>query len=199
MTAKVAVTCKAVAKDLKDGRKEVKELRKDTKELSKDLKDARKEVKELAKERKDAVKETKELRKEAIKETKDGKEAVKDRKDVVEHKGGKEVFDRPGGLGGFGELGGGLSGEAGDGAGGFGANDMLQQQLAMLEARLAALETGQGGQAGAAAQPFIGADLRPDLVGQMHADPASAELQQRMAEGDRDAKVAFDNLPPCNY
>jgi immune inhibitor A len=196
MTAKVAVTCKAVAKDLKDVRKETK----DGKELSKDLKDARKDVKELAKERKDSVKETKEIRKEAIKERKDGKEAVKDRKDAVEGKGGKDAFERPGG---FGDLGGGGSagagwgmiGDAHDGAGPYGGNELLQQQLAMLEARLTALEMGQSG---AAAQPFIGAELRPDLIGQMHADPGPAELQQRMAEGDRDAKIAFDNLPPCN-
>lgn len=212
MTAKVAVTCKAVAKDLKDARKEVKELVKDSKELTKELKDARKEVKELAKERKDSVKETKELRKEAVKETKElrkdskeiVKEAVKDRKDVVEGKGGKDVFERPpgglgdlggGGLAGPGGAGSGMAGDAGDGAGLYAGNELLQQQLAMLEARLMALELGQGG---AAAQPFIGAALRPDLVGQMQADPASAELQQRMAGGDRDAKVAFDNLPPCN-
>jgi immune inhibitor A len=87
------------------------------------------------------------------------------------------------------------AGDVGDGAELYAENDLLQQHLAMLEARLIALEMGQ---AGAATQPFIGAELRPDLVGQAQADPAIAELQQRMAGGDRDAKVAFDNLPPCN-
>ena len=50
---------------------------------------------------------------------------------------------------------------------------MLQQQLAMLEAWVTAPETAE---AGAAAQPFIGAELRLDLFGQMQADPAAAEL-----------------------
>jgi immune inhibitor A len=208
MTAKVAVTCKAVAKDLKDARKEVKELAKDSKdivkegkdsakegkELRKDVKDVRKEVKELFKERKDSAKEGKELRK----DSKDRKELAKDHKDAFEGKGGKDVFERPGGLGGLGGRGMGMAGDAGDvgdGAELYAENDLLQQHLAMLEARLIALEMGQ---AGAATQPFIGAELRPDLVGQAQADPAIAELQQRMAGGDRDAKVAFDNLPPCN-
>jgi immune inhibitor A len=204
MTAKVAVTCKAVVKDLKDTRKEIKEI-KEGKELRKD---AIKEGKELFKERKDAAKEVKEIRKEAIKEVKelrkDGKEivkeSVKDRKDVFEGKGGKDAFERPGGFGdlgggGLGGAGSGMAGDAGDSAEYYAENELLQQQLAMLEARLIALEMGQ---TSSSAQPFIGAQLRPDLIGQMQADPAAAELQQRMASGDRDAKVAFDNLPPCN-
>lgn len=150
MTAKVAVTCKAISKELKDGRKE----HKDGKEFYKELKELRKESKELAKER-------------------------KDRKDRFEGKGWSE---RPGGMGG-----------ADAGASQYGDNAMLQQQIAMLEARLAALEMGQGTAAG---QPFIGAELRPDLAGQAQPDQAAAELQQRMAAGDRDAKSAFDNLPP---
>jgi immune inhibitor A len=157
MTAKVAVTCKAISKELKDGRKELK----DGKEFHKELKELRKESKELAKER-------------------------KDRKDRFEGKGWSE---RPGGMGGMGGMGG-----TDAGVSQYGDNALLQQQIAMLEARLAALEMGQGA---ASAQPFIGAELRPDLVGQAQPDQAAAELQQRMAAGDRDAKNAFDNLPPC--
>lgn len=185
MTARVAVTCKAATKDLKDARKEIK----DGKELSKDAKDIRKDTKELAKERKDATKETKELRKEAIKEV---KELRKEGKEFFEGKGGgKDAVERPGGLGG----GLGMPPEASGSAELYAENELLQQQLAMMEARLTALEMGQ---AGAAAQPFIGSELRPDLVGQLKTDPAVTELQQRMASGDRDAKVAFDNLPACN-
>jgi immune inhibitor A len=176
MTMKVAVTCKAVAKDLKDTQKEIK----DGKESRKELKDAHKELKVLIKERKDA------------------KDSVKDRKDRVD---GKAGFERPGALGGFG-------GAAGLGAAGLGAagageaaaqylgNELLQQQMAMLEARLDALEAARGS---APAQAFIGAELRPDLVGQAQGAPADTELQQRMAAGDRDAKIAFDNLPSWTF
>jgi immune inhibitor A len=195
MTAKVAVTCKAVAKDLKDARKEIK----DGKELAKDRKDARKETKdgkELAKDLKDARKEVKELSKDQKDVAKEGKEIAKDRKDVVEGKGPKDVFEWPGGLGGLGGGNRGVGGDANEAADQYAGNELLLQHLAMLEARLNALEMGQSGSA--AAQPFIGADLRPELSGQVQSDPAAAELQQRMANGDRDAKRAFDNLPPCS-
>lgn len=168
MTAKVAVTCKAVSKELKDGIKELKEgpkERKDNKEITKEFKDGRKELKE-------ARKEVKEL--------------AKERKDLKDRGEGKSFAERPGGMGG--------AGDAVSGASPYADNDMLQQQIAMLEARLGALEIGQGGASG---QPFIGTELRPDLVGQAPPDQAGAELQQRMAAGDRDAKSAFDNLPPC--
>ena len=168
MTAKVAVTCKAVSKELKDGIKELKEgpkERKDNKEITKEFKDGRKELKE-------ARKEVKEL--------------AKERKDLKDRGEGKSFAERPGGMGG--------AGDAVSGASPYADNDMLQQQIAMLEARLGALEMGQGAASG---QPFIGTELRPDLVGQAPPDQAGAELQQRMAAGDRDAKSAFDNLPPC--
>ena len=201
MTARVAVSCKATAKDLKDARKEIK----DGKELAKDRKDARKDArketkdgkdgKELAKDLKDARKEVKELSKDHKDAAKEGKEIAKDRKDVVEGKGTKDVFERPGGLGGLGGGNRGVGGDANE-ADPYAGNELLLQHLAMLEARLNALEMGQSGSA--AAQPFIGADLRPALSGQVQSDPAAAELQQRMANGDRDAKRAFDNLPPCS-
>jgi immune inhibitor A len=165
MTAKVAVTCKATAKELKDGIKEIKDGRKelkDGKEIRKELKEGRKELKELRKET---------------------KEVIKDHKDRAD---GKGWWEGPGDRGG--------AGGAGTGAAQYEDHGMLQQQIAMLEARLGALEMGQGAVSG---QPFIGAELRPDLVGQAQPDPAVAELQQRMAAGDRDAKSAFDNMPPC--
>jgi immune inhibitor A len=187
MTAKVAVSCKAVAKDLKDARKEIK----DGKEVHKESKEGRKEHKdgkELHKEGKEGRKELKEL----LKERKDSKDAHKDHKDHTE---GKGLFERPSGPGGFGGAGGmGGMGEGAEGGGQYGGNEFLQQQIAMLEARLGALEMGQ---ASSSAQPFIGAELRPDLVGQAQPDPVAAELQQRMAAGDRDAKMTFDNMPPC--
>lgn len=185
MTAKVAVTCKAVTKDLKDAQKETK----DGKEAAKDLKDGSKEIKEQLKEFKDTAKEGKEIFKELRKDgAKDGKELIKDRKDRVEGKFGKELFERPGG--GFGRFTGAAAGDL------QAENELLQQQIAMLEARVSAIEIGQPD--AAAAQPFIGAELRPVLEGQLQADPTLADLQQRMAAGDCEAKRAFDNLPPCN-
>lgn len=187
MTAKVAVTCKVASKDLKDVRKEGKEIQKEIKEhkeLQKELKDGHKELKDGLKELKDGHKELKEGHKELKDGHKELKEEVKDRLDRFQGKAGAE---RPGGPGGAG---------TGAFAAQYGGAEPLEQQLAMLEARLAALETGQ---APAAAQPFIGAELRPDLVGQAQPDQTAVELQQRMAAGDRDAKVAFDNLPPCDF
>jgi immune inhibitor A len=167
MTAKVAVSCKAVAKELKDGVKELKEGHKEAKDGVKDLKEGHKEAK-------DGVKELKEL-KEGRKELKEQRKELKDRSE------GKGWAERPGGAG---------ASQYGQ----YAANELLQQQIAMLEARLAALEMGRGDASG---QPFIGAELRPDLAGQAQPDLAAADLQQRMAAGDRDAKTAFDNMPPC--
>jgi immune inhibitor A len=69
----------------------------------------------------------------------------------------------------------------------------LNQAVAELEARVAALESSMGW--GGNAEPFIGSDLRPDLVGGPSYS-GTGDLQARMAAGDRDAKVAFDTLPP---
>ena len=196
MSAAVAVRCgKAPAKEVKD----VKDNSKDHKEVAKDRKDAKDAVKEQVKERKDAkdrkehTKEIKEVKehvkenvkenvKETVKERKDlkdrvegGKLQTKEVKDLGEGKGPKELAERPGG---FGDLGGG-----GD----------LAQALADLEARMTALETSMG--TTSAAQPFIGADERPDLVGGPEYGSSGGDLNLRMAQGDRDAKVAFDTPP----
>ncbi|MFG6447497.1 M6 family metalloprotease domain-containing protein [Roseateles sp. BYS180W] len=166
MTARVAVSCKSLIKDAKDLRKD---LRKDGKEASKDLKDLRKEI-------------TKDLRKEV-------KEVVKERKDLkdrVEIKPRKEVFEKPGGGGGGGDPLGSINSE-GDSA--------LLQVVMSLEQRVAELEAGGAAAAEMSAQPFIGAELRPDLAGAPDAGDDHADLQERMARGDASAKRAFDNRP----
>jgi immune inhibitor A len=173
MIATVSVSSKSAVKDSKDQKDQIKD-RKDGKEGKEG-----KESKELSKERKD--------QKDRIKDRKDGKEFKefkelskerKDLKDRVEFK----VFDRPGGGGFFG------SGETEATA----APD-VSQAIAELDARVAALEAAMG--SGGPTEPFIGSELRPDLVGGPDYT-AQGNLQERMASGDRDAKIAFDNLPP---
>lgn len=198
MSAKVAVTCgKQVVKDLSDKNpkelKEFKEGRKDLKDIKEGRKDFKegKDVKERGKDLKDAkegrkdfkdvkeVKEGKELKE--GKETKDVKEEGKDLKELKEVKEGRKDgkdfgkdfkedpekgFERPPGGDPFGSPG-----------------------QADLEARVAALEALLGG---TAAEPFIGSDLRPDLIGApLPQDPAT-DLTARMETGDAGAKRAFD-------
>ncbi|WP_083170129.1 M6 family metalloprotease domain-containing protein [Mycobacterium aquaticum] len=198
MTATISVHCgktlvkdlKDGPKDLKDGPKDVKDLRKDTKELAKDLKDGRKDLKDGPKDVKDLRKDIKELAKDLkdgrkdIKESlKDSKDAAKEGKDLKEGAGDKP-FDRPGG----GDLGGGGFGadagyyDADSGAG--------YDRVGELEARVAALEATV---AAGAAQPFIGSDLRPDLIGGPAAEQGN--LTGRMASGDPSAKREFDTTP----
>ena len=173
MTATVSVASKTTLKDSKDQKDRIKD-QKEGKEV-KDGKEGKdgKETKELSKERKD--------QKDRIKERKDGKEFKelskerKDLKDRVEFK----VFDRPGG---------GLFG-----AGHAATSPDVTQAVAELEARVTALEAALG--SGGEAVPFITSDLRPDLAGGPDYS-AQGNLQERMASGDRDAKIAFDNLPP---
>ncbi len=149
----------------------------------KDLKEGKetKEGKEVAKDRKD-LKDRKEHKE--GKEHKEHKEVAKDRKDLKDRKEGKEAFkdlkdriERPWGR--------------------FGLSDTppdLSQTVAELEARVAALEAALG--SGGDAEPFIGSELRPDLIG--GPDYAGqGDLERRMAAGDRDAKLAFDTLPPA--
>jgi len=139
----------------------------------KDQKD-RKEGKEVFKDTKDR-KDTKERKDQKDqKERKEGKEQkdFKDRKDIVER--------RP--TGGFS---GGVSVPGYE----IGGSD-----IADLQSRVAALEEALG--MGQAAQPFIGSELRPDLAGGPAYEQSGASVEQRMAEGDRDAKRQFDTLPP---
>ncbi len=166
MSAMLGVRC-----SVKSLVKERKDLRKEGKELAKDA----------AKEGKETVKEVaKEVAKEVIKEvTKEvAKEIVKDRKDMLEHRivRAAPVVD----------------------------SGHLDTVLSDLEARLQMLETAMGARAFAGtgsavargmAQPFIDASLRPDLDGGPVYDDTT-DLQQRMAAGDRDAKMAFDAPVP---
>ena len=148
-----------------------KSMVKDNKDLKERIKE-RKDGKEIVKERKDL--------KDRIKDTKEFSKERKDLKDRVEFKRPKELFERPGGgfLGGFGS--------------GAAAPD-LSQTVAELDARVAAIEAAMG--AGGETEPFIGSELRPDLEGGPDYS-AEGNLQDRMAAGDRDAKVTFDTLPP---
>jgi immune inhibitor A len=168
MTATVSVSLKSALKDSKDAKDRIKD-RKETKEGKdgKELSKDRKDQKDRIKERKDG-KEFKEFFKEISKER-------KDLKDRVEFK----VFDRPGG---------GFSGPAEPSA----APD-VSQVVAELDARVTALEAALG--ATGEHEPFISGELRPDLVGGPDYTQ-QGNLQERMASGDRDAKIAFDNLPP---
>ena len=146
---------------------------KDQKDRIKDTKEG-KDTKEVSKDRKD--------QKDRVKERKDGKEFKevfkerKDLKDRVEFK----VFDRPGGT---------FPGPQ------SGASYDVSQSLADLDARVSALEAALGS-GGEAAEPFISSELRPDLVGGPDYSAQQQNLQERMATGDRDAKVAYDSMPP---
>ena len=165
MTATVAVSCKSALKDRKDLLKEGRKEIKDRKEISKELKDIRKDVKEVSKERKD----------------------LKDRVEVF-----RPRFPFAGTAGAAADPSGSWS-EAGSGDwGGEQVLDSLTQIIGEFESRIAALEASQGTPPGA--NLFIGAELRPDLVGGPDYG-GQGDLQARMQAGDRDAKVAFDNLP----
>lgn len=161
MTATLTVRCgKTLIKDLKDGPKEIKD---NGKEIAKEVGKDGKELKEF-KERKEG-KEIKEIKEGG----KDGKELKEARADKPFDKRLDKPFDRrPGG---------------GGDPGGF-TSDV--DRTAELEERVAALE---GIVHGAAAQPFIGTDLRPDLTGgPSYADPNAG----RMASGDAMAKREYD-------
>ena len=183
MSATVQVVCGKSqfkdAKDLKDHAKDLKELtkeRKDQKDRTKDIKEASKERKDL----KDRIKEFKELAKEHkdLKDRVEVKRFDKDLHDIGGGKGPKELAERPGGW---------LT----PGTPGQGESDVTQI-VAQLEERLATLEAAVG--IGGEGQAFIGSELRPDLIGGPEYS-AQGDLQQRMAGGDRDAKLAFDTLP----
>jgi len=165
MTATVAVSCKSALKDRKDLLKEGRKEIKDRKEITKELKEIRKETKEISKERKD----------------------LKDRVEVFRP---RFPFDRTAGTGADPS---GSWSDAGSGDGGVDqVFDSLTQLIGELESRIMALEASQG--TGLGANLFIGGELRPDLVGGPDYG-GQGDLQARMQAGDRDAKVAFDNLP----
>ncbi|GAA1769845.1 hypothetical protein GCM10009712_17220 [Pseudarthrobacter sulfonivorans] len=73
-------------------------------------------------------------------------------------------------------------------------NDPLLGAIVELEDRVAALESVLASST-ATVEPFIAADQRPDLIGGGGSPDAGTDLTARMAQGDRDAKIAFDSPP----
>ncbi len=166
MSAAITVHCG------KSVAKDIKDVQKEHKEIGKDIidnKGARKELKEAAKDIKDVQKDRKEIGKDII-DTKGVRKELKEAAKEIKE-GGKETFEWP--PGGGGDL------AAGD------------DRVAALEARVSAIEQLVGG-----AQPFIGAELRPDLLGGPTAGAVSAvQLVTQMAVGDAAAKRSYDAPP----
>ncbi|MFF0203324.1 M6 family metalloprotease domain-containing protein [Streptomyces sp. NPDC005017] len=165
MTASVAVSC---------GKPPIKEI-KEHKEIKEPLKEAKERPKEL--------KDLKDVKEGEVK----SKEPFKERKDRADHKPPfkeiKDDFDnppppvRPGAT-------------AGEG-------DSTAAAIVDLQTRLAALEEAPGGAGGAgeAAEPFIGTDLRPDLIGGPQYGTGGDELREAVEAGDAQAKRSYDSLP----
>jgi immune inhibitor A len=182
MTANISVSAKSALKDTKDSKDAVK----DTKEVFKERKDNKER-----KDRKDAVKEFKE----PFKERKDGK----DRKDIA--KEFKEPFKERKDLKDFREgtfpgLSG--SGMMADPGSDYGASDPALDPIAALEARVSALEEAlglTGGLGESMTEPFIGADLRPDLAGGPVYGAAGGPKPRRDPASNRDAKIELDTVP----
>ncbi|HEY9373722.1 M6 family metalloprotease domain-containing protein [Streptomyces sp.] len=181
MTASVSVSCgKTPVKELKD-HKDVKEPIKESKEPSvefkdfKDRKDRKEGVKEVKEPFKEGVKEVKEPFKEGVKEI---KEPFKDTKDEID--GGLHVSRGPAG-----------------GHEAAGGDPTLAATLMDLQTRLAALEQALGGAGGGGEpeEPFIGAELRPDLLGGPQYGADAAALRDAVEAGDAQAKRAYDSLP----
>lgn len=148
-----------------------KPLTKELKDGGKELKDGRKELKDGLKDLKEPLKDRKDGRKEAkepFKERKDGKDRLE-----------KGRFERPGDPFGAGQ------------------DDPVLAAVLDLQSRLAAVEQALGtGDQGTATEPFIGSALRPDLQGGPVYGTGADTLRQAMADGDAQAKRAFDTLPP---
>jgi immune inhibitor A len=146
------------------------------------------------KDNKEGIKEFKDARdKTAVKDAKDRKEVVKENikeiKDSREKSIAKEVRDIPvlppgGGAGATG------SGTAAPGGG----EDALLVALSAIEHRLEALEASLGAPGGA--EPFIGADRRPDLPGGAERAMQPPAAPGAMHHGDRAAKFALDAPQP---
>lgn len=168
---------KESVKEGKEAFKEVKDTRKEVKEVTKDLKDQRKEIKEAAKELKDARKELKEVAKDLKDQRKEGKELKEGRKEIKEFAQDKRPLEKQlvreklkdirENIG----LGQGLTPQSDDDF----AAPAQEERLQALEAAVDLLTH------------FIGADLRPDLLG--------AGLQQdaqSLADQEAEAKVQKD-------
>jgi immune inhibitor A len=177
MTATVSVSCaKSVVKDAKDSKEFVKEKeirkegRKDIKEFKEVRKEGQKDIKEF-KEGGKEFKEFKEIRKEGQKDIKEFKEGGKDFKDAGE-KSLRETAEQ---------------------APSSSPTNSMETTIADLQMRMTFLEQLIG--MGNSVEPFIGEDLRPDLIGgPMYGN--GENLEGRMSAGDRDAKIEFDNMPP---
>jgi immune inhibitor A len=138
------------------------------------------------------VKEGKEL-KEFKEFAKDAKEFGKDAKELKEFKEfgkeGKEAerpFEPPN-----------YRFNAAGSATGAPSGNALTDALSVLDQAVSLLHGVVDAQSAAAAGPFIGASLRPDLQGGPVYGDQAAELNKRMAEGDPSAKRAFDTTPPA--
>ncbi|MCB1240672.1 MAG: protease, partial [Tetrasphaera sp.] len=178
MTANVTVRAgKGIVKEIaKEIRKEIaKEGAKDTKDLG-DTKVAVKDAKDIKEIRKEIAKDIRKDVKENVKELKD------QRKDIRE-----KILDNRWDWGRFGTT---------DDAG-YAAGDPVAMAVGLLEQAIALLTGGgEGGEPGAgaaygAAEPFIDATLRPDLVG----SPTYEDASKGMAEGDAAAKRHYDAAP----
>jgi len=178
MTANVTVRAgKGIVKEIaKEIRKEIaKEGAKDTKDLG-DTKVAAKDAKDIKEIRKEIAKDIRKDVKENVKELKD------QRKDIRE-----KILDNRWDWGRFGTT---------DDAG-YAAGDPVAMAVGLLEQAIALLTGGgEGGEPGAgaaygAAEPFIDATLRPDLVG----SPTYEDASKGMAEGDAAAKRHYDAAP----
>ncbi|WP_342371661.1 M6 family metalloprotease domain-containing protein [Propioniciclava soli] len=160
---------KDVLPDGKSRAKDIKDALKDAKEVAKDAKDGRKDLKEIAKDAKDLHKDVKEAAKDAKDGRKEIKEAVKDIKEARKEFRELPPIGRPLAVSG--------ADDGGDLAGRVAA---LEEAVATLLGELAPEPW----------EPFIGADLRPDLIGS--GSPADPSLEQRLAAGDAGAKREFD-------
>jgi immune inhibitor A len=88
-------------------------------------------------------------------------------------------------------------GKPGEGGFGGGFASPEDPRMAQLEARVAALEAASSqaiGSSPAAVQPFIGAELRPDLSGStLAAEDDYVQLQKLMQQGSAQAKRLYDS------
>jgi len=137
-----------------------------------------------AKDNKELIKE-KEFRKEQIKEKNIRKEIRKEFKEFKEFKEGSKDFKDVGEKG---------FREVDNSAAVTGSTNSIAETIADLQMRMALLEELAG--IGNTSEPFIGEDLRPDLIGGPTYGSDLGDLPGRMSAGDRDAKIQFDNLPP---
>ena len=125
--------------------------------------------KSILKDLKDRPKERKDIAKDLKEPWKDRKDVVKEFKEPIkDRKDAIKEQERPP----FGPV----AGEQGD----------LEASVADLAARVAALE-------GQAAEPFIGAELRPDLIGGPDYGQATGSAAERLQAGDAAAKREFDS------